>query len=60
MGAFIEVTALVWSPSQELRALLAVGVLGAFTTFSAFSLEAVALTLVGVFAGMHPFRRVLS
>lgn len=43
MGALIEVTALVWSPSPELRAMLAVGVLGGFTTFSAFSLDAVAL-----------------
>lgn len=43
IGVFIEVTALVWSPSQELRALLVVGVLGSFTTFSAFSMEALLL-----------------
>ena len=39
MGLLIESAALFWSPSQELRALLAVGVLGAFTTFSTFSMD---------------------
>jgi CrcB protein len=43
MGALVEVLALVWSPSEAVRAFLAVGVLGAFTTFSAFSMEAVVL-----------------
>ncbi len=43
MGVLIEVTALVWSPSPELRALLAVGVLGSFTTVSAFSLDILVL-----------------
>jgi len=39
MGSMIEVMALVWSPSQEMRAFLIIGVLGGFTTFSAFSLD---------------------
>ena len=43
MGVLIELLALVWSPSQEMRAFLVVGVLGAFTTFSTFSLDVVVL-----------------
>ena len=43
LGVLIEVTALVWSPAPELRALLVVGVLGSFTTVSAFSLDVLAL-----------------
>lgn len=39
LGALIELSALVWSPSPEVRALLVVGVLGAFTTFSTFSMD---------------------
>lgn len=39
MGVLIEASALVWSPPPELRALLGVGLLGAFTTFSTFSLD---------------------
>ncbi len=43
IGVLIEVTALVWSPAPELRALLAVGVLGSFTTVSAVSLDVLVL-----------------
>src|SRR3546814_19075285 len=39
MGAIVELSALVWSPSPELRAFLTVGFLGAFTTFSTFRSE---------------------
>ena len=39
LGALAETMALAWSPDPALRALLTVGVLGAFTTFSTFSLE---------------------
>lgn len=43
MGVLIETMALVWSPSVEMQALLTVGVLGAFTTFSTFSLDVATL-----------------
>ncbi|WP_169568541.1 fluoride efflux transporter CrcB [Sneathiella limimaris] len=39
MGALIEYMALRWSPSPEVRSLLVTGFLGAFTTFSTFSLD---------------------
>lgn len=45
MGALAELAALAWSPSPELRALVMVGVLGGFTTFSSFTLD------VGVLVG---------
>lgn len=47
LAALIESMALVWSPSQEIRAFLVVGTLGAFTTFSAFSLDVVTLVQRG-------------
>lgn len=39
MGMLIEFMALRWSPSPELRVFLVTGFLGAFTTFSTFSLD---------------------
>ena len=39
MGALVELFALVWSPGPEVRAFLAVGILGGFTTFSSFALD---------------------
>lgn len=39
LGAVIEVSALAWSPSPEIRAMIVVGMLGAFTTFSTFSMD---------------------
>jgi CrcB protein len=39
MGIFVELSALAWTPGPALRAMLTVGLLGAFTTFSTFSLE---------------------
>ncbi|NQV55034.1 MAG: fluoride efflux transporter CrcB [Rhodospirillales bacterium] len=43
LGVLIEVSALNWSPSPEVRAFLVVGILGSFTTFSTFSLDTVFL-----------------
>jgi len=39
MGVLVETMALVWSASTEMRLFLATGMLGAFTTFSTFSLD---------------------
>lgn len=43
IGALVAAFAHVGNPSQELRAFLVVGLLGGFTTFSAFSLDVVTL-----------------
>ena len=43
LGSLVEFLALVWSPSEEMRAFLVVGILGSFTTFSTFSLDVVVL-----------------
>lgn len=47
IGILAELMALKWSVSPELRAFLIVGILGGFTTFSAFSLETVSLAQTG-------------
>lgn len=39
MGALISYMGIKWSTSMEMRAFLTTGVLGGFTTFSAFSLD---------------------
>ncbi len=43
MGVLIAVMALAWNTSHEMRVFLMTGVLGGFTTFSAFSLDFVVL-----------------
>ena len=43
MGVLIAIMALAWTTSQEMRVFLTTGILGGFTTFSAFSLDFVAL-----------------
>lgn len=52
MGVLVETMALAWSPSQEARAFLAVGILGAFTTFSTFSMDTALLYERGDFLAM--------
>ena len=63
LGIIIEAStsALAWSLSAEVRAFLVVGVLGAFTTFSTFSLDAVTLWTRGdyVLAGLYTAGSVL-
>ncbi|PSH58334.1 fluoride efflux transporter CrcB [Phyllobacterium endophyticum] len=43
MGFFIEVLARWFNASMDLRLFVAVGILGGFTTFSSFSLDAAVL-----------------
>ncbi len=52
MGVLVATFAGNWNPSQDVRAFLAVGVLGGFTTFSAFSLDAMTLANSGDVKGM--------
>jgi CrcB protein len=47
MGLLVEAIALRFSGSVELRTFLATGILGGFTTFSAFSADVVALASRG-------------
>ena len=49
LGALIELIALKWSPGEEMRAFLVVGVLGSFTTFSTFSLDVVVIIERGAY-----------
>jgi CrcB protein len=43
IGVLVETMAQVWTASNEARLFLVVGLLGSFTTFSAFSLDVVTL-----------------
>lgn len=79
MGALVELMTLKWSVGPDLRAFMTVGVLGAFTTFSTFSLDtvlllqrgatlaaagyviaSVALSVLGLMAGLQLFRHLLT
>ena len=39
MGVLAELMDIFWMPSEEIKAFLTIGFLGAFTTFSTFSLD---------------------
>ena len=43
LGVLAGLMTFAWNPAPEIRAFLVVGVLGGFTTFSAFSLDVVLL-----------------
>lgn len=47
MGVIAELGALTWNLSPEMRAFLTTGILGGFTTFSAFALDTAVLTQRG-------------
>jgi CrcB protein len=51
MGLIVELSALKLNLSPELRAFLTTGVLGGFTTFSAFSLDSALLIERGEWVG---------
>ena len=50
MGVLAEGFALRWNAPLEVRAFLTVGILGGFTTFSSFSLDAMLLMVRGQWA----------
>ena len=52
MGILAETVKLTWSPTPEIKAMLTVGIIGAFTTFSAFSLDVVGLFERGEFVAL--------
>ena len=52
MGILAETVKLTWSPTPDIKAMLTVGILGAFTTFSAFSLDVVGLFERGEFVAL--------
>ncbi len=55
MGILVGALEFSWSPPQEVRAFIVVGFLGAFTTFSSFSLQVALLYERGqmVLAGLY-------
>ena len=61
MGVLVELMLRTWSPSPELRAMLLVGLLGSFTTFSGLSLNTLRLFEAGEMgqAALYAFASVL-
>ncbi|HEY4125132.1 MAG TPA: fluoride efflux transporter CrcB [Rhizomicrobium sp.] len=50
MGVIVEMSALKFSLTPEIRAFLTVGILGGYTTFSTFSLDSALLIQRGAYA----------
>ena len=50
LGLFISIMDIIWLPDETIRAMLVVGFLGSFTTFSAFSRDCLAFIEKGDFA----------
>jgi CrcB protein len=55
IGLLAELMALKWSVSPDVRLFLITGILGGFTTFSAFSFEVVALAERGAMAAASAY-----
>jgi len=55
MGALIAAFAHIGQPSQEIKAFLTVGLLGAMTTFSTFSLDTITLFERGEMTAMAAY-----
>ena len=62
MGMLVEMMALKWSVPQEIRLFLTTGLMGGFTTFSAFSLECASMIERGDWgmAGAYVFSSVIG
>jgi len=58
MGVLVAIFGQAWQPDQAVKLFLITGFLGAFTTFSAFSLDAITLYERG--AHMHALSYVAS
>lgn len=55
LGVLYEAGTLMWQPTVEVKAFLTIGLLGAFTTFSTFSMDVVVLVERGAWfmAGIY-------
>ena len=61
LGVLYEAGTIMWQPTVELKAFLTIGLLGAFTTFSTFSMDVVVLAERGAWftAGIYVIGSVI-